>query len=219
METKILTVYKGKLDFRGMWDLPIFITTSKGELVDISVIVYNFFKQNHNVEAVTVEERELLSFKIMKSNKVIKYTREFKGNDLKKFGISTESLDGISWTNTNAQLEYFFMGANNRNIVLELDESFRGELTLKVDKFDDDVPTVFYSSGNKAVLVGDQKPEEICKPGTTDCCIFLVASGNGFECVKFDGYTSRLLLDRYSKGKMNSTRIGNCKCAGRLSNS
>ncbi len=59
------------------------------------------------------------------------------------------------------------------------------------------------------------KLNEVCKPGTEDCCIFIVCGADSFDCAKFSGSTSRLLLDRYASDNIRASRIGNCALAGR----
>ena len=46
--------------------------------------------------------------------------------------------------------------------------------------------------------------------------MFFIAGGGGFECQKFNSYIARGLLDRYGKGTMRASRIGNCKIVGRI---
>lgn len=72
-----------------------------------------------------------------------------------------------------------------------------------------------YYTRNNSCKIPDNKVKSLCKIGKKDCCIFITASSEGFECVKFDSPTARMLLDRLSKGEMRASRIGNCKILGR----
>lgn len=232
MKEKTIKFLKGTVRFVGMWDQPIIMETDEGD-VDITDLLYNFMEKNNGKPAKVVAGRDSFSLKIMDSDHVLNMVREFKGDRLECFSISVENapvnyvgddngpklLDPIyiggsrsSWSNTLLQLEYLFTSLIGRNAIIEIEED---TLTIRLDQFNDDVPTVFYDKDNNAVLAGNYKAEDVCKPGTNDCCIFLLSSADGFECAKFNGPTSRSLLDRHAKGKMNATRVGNCKCGGR----
>lgn len=213
MKSKTISYMTGVVTFTGMWN-PIFMTTPEGDEVNISDMIYEFMEKNNMQPAKVVCDRNSFTLKMMESDRVLNILREFddKG-ELKRFGIGIEVPDGgWGWTNTQLQLEGLFISLVGRNAILEMEDD---TLTVKLDEFNDDVPTVYYDKGNNAVLVGNYKVKDVCKPGTNDCCIFLTASADGFGCSKFNGPTSRVLMNRHAKGEMNATRIGNCKCGGR----
>jgi hypothetical protein len=43
-----------------------------------------------------------------------------------------------------------------------------------------------------------------CKPGTTECCRYIVVGGSGFECVKGDPGMKAQLDDRVLKGTIRA---------------
>lgn len=232
MKTKTIKFLCGTVRFLGMWDQPIVLETEDGD-VDITDLLYGFIEQNNGKPAKVCDSRDSFVLKIMDSDHVLNMVREFDGGKLNRFGITIENapddyvqdengpklLDPIfiggsrsDWSNTELQLERLFTSLSGRNAILEIEDD---TLTIKVDKFNDNVPTVFYDNGNNAVLVGNYKAEDVCKPGTDDCCIFLIAGADGFGCAKFNGPSARGLMQRHVDGKMNATRVGNCKCGGR----
>jgi hypothetical protein len=63
------------------------------------------------------------------------------------------------------------------------------------------------------VRMNEQEAKEVCKLGQmSDCCAFLVVSGNKFECVRMNG--SFIIFDRLKKGTINEKGPGGWKgCA------
>jgi len=219
MKKKTLNVLEGTLSFIGFWDQPIMLDTecdgphNSGRRVDIAPIIYDFFEKNNGKSAVAVVGREIFSIKIMDSDRIIQYTREYNGNKLERFGIALAMPEpGFGWTNTRYEIESRLTELTGRKIVLELDDEC---LTIKLNIFDDDVPTVYMTHGNSGTLVKNYDAKDVCKPGTTDCCIFLTADKDGFSCEKFNMSMARHLLNRHTEGTMNAKRVGNCKCGGR----
>lgn len=72
-----------------------------------------------------------------------------------------------------------------------------------------------YYTRNNCCKIPEEDVKRICKPGEKNCCIFLSIGSDGFECLKFDTPSARMILDRYSKGEIRASRIGNCKILGR----
>ena len=52
--------------------------------------------------------------------------------------------------------------------------------------------------------VPQEKVKEICKPGTTECCRYLVVGGDGFECAKHTSLKG-ILDTRAEVGQMRAT--------------
>lgn len=56
------------------------------------------------------------------------------------------------------------------------------------------------------IILTDAEVKQICKPGTSDCCVWLVCGANGFECSCL--HKSHALVDRFQKGLTNAKRDG-----------
>jgi hypothetical protein len=63
---------------------------------------------------------------------------------------------------------------------------------------------------NGDFLLSVEDARRVCRPGTQDCCIFVVAGPDGFGCAKFTPLAA-LLIDRNRRGQMRATREGQCK--------
>ncbi|MFA5154549.1 MAG: hypothetical protein WC554_18540, partial [Clostridia bacterium] len=99
---------------------------------------------------------------------------------------------------------------NGMQVIVEFDNEY-------ISICHDETETVYeinYTEGNSC-KIPDDKVKELCKIGEVGCCIFVTVGSNGFMCEKFSS-TARTLLDRYSKGNMRASRIGNCKIIGRI---
>lgn len=207
MKEKTIKYLDGKVKFISMWD-PIYFGTS-----DITEEFFGFLEKAKGKPVNVEYERNRISIKIMESDRFLEFVRTTNGKgETESLSIATQVKDGIGWTNTALQFEYTFTSLIGREARLEITED---ELTVTVDVHNDDVPQVYYTHGNSSTLSPGYKVEEVCKPGKSDCYIFLTADKDGFSCEKFNGVSARMLLDRYANGKMNSTRLGNCKCSGR----
>lgn len=51
----------------------------------------------------------------------------------------------------------------------------------------------------------DKFVKEICKPGTAECCRYLLMGGNGWECAKLQPQTKAHLDDRVARNDMRAT--------------
>jgi len=52
----------------------------------------------------------------------------------------------------------------------------------------------------------DEDIKTLCKPATSDACVWLTCGSKGFECVYL--HRPHVLLDRWSKGETNAKRDG-----------
>ena len=74
---------------------------------------------------------------------------------------------------------------------------------------------VYFTGEGNSCKIPNGAVKAVCKIGQRDCCIFLSAGADGFNCEKFNSPMVRMLLDRLAKGTMRASRIGNCALLGR----
>jgi hypothetical protein len=119
--------------------------------------------------------------------------------------------DGFGLSNVGVYLEDACQRMNARRVCVS---AFPYKIDIRTIEPDDvDLDLVYTDSNSCAVPDGKLKP--VCRPGTTEACIFLTCGAGGFTCEKFNSPMARLLLDRFEKGEMRATRIGNCRLVGR----
>lgn len=62
---------------------------------------------------------------------------------------------------------------------------------------------------NGLVMLTDEEVKTVCKLGQMEkCCAFLVAGGDGFECVKMTHPANATIRARLDKGTMNAKGRG-----------
>ena len=196
---------KGKLTFISFWD-PITIQTEDGE-IDLREIYFQVFNNlNGKKASMNGKMNDIKVFADDTSEYLLKY--ENKGESIL---MVLEKSDGFGMSNLGAYVPDILQRLNGMKVIVEYDEQ-------SVNICHDETEKVYelnYTNGNSC-RIPDNDVKEICKIGQAGCCIFLTASGNGFECEKFDSFMARQLIDRFSKGTMRASRIGNCKIVGRI---
>lgn len=116
----------------------------------------------------------------------------------------------FGFSNVVAYMETGFHFANGRLVIVTIDDD---GFQIEADPAEE-VLGLYFTHDNSCDVPAAAE-HSVCKAGTRDCCIFLTMGPSGFQCEKFSSGTARHLLDRYAKGEMNATRIGNCKLLGR----
>ena len=187
---------KGKLRFLNLFH-PILLDD-----VDIWGYFHEFFESINGRKSSMDYSMDDFSIKL-DENSEYEMRYETTENDSPKI-ISLKKLD-FGWSNLGSYIPDMFQRFNGRNITLTVTDE---EIKISSDP-DENVYGTYYTDGNSC-SIPDDKVKELCRPGSEDCCIFLVASGNGFECVKFDSYMARQVLHRLSENTMNAKRIGDC---------
>lgn len=200
---------QGRLEFISLWD-KIKLTTQTEE-IDLRDYYFKLFEQLNGKKAKMLEGSNRNSIEFISdetSDRVINYL-----NDGKRIAISIETEDKVSWSNIGAYLPSTLQTLNGRNVIVNINEN-----SIKISNDpDENVMGLYYTNGNYCTIP-DDKVKEVCKIGTNDCCIFCSVGANGFSCLKFDSPSARMLLDRYSNKKLNSSRIGDCSILGRKEN-
>ena len=195
---------KGKLEFISLWQ-PIKLFTDNGE-VDLRDYYWRLFENLNGKRATMDDAKNTIEIKAdEQSETIIKYE-----NDKDGILILLEKVDGFGASNISAYLPNMLQQLNGREVVLSVSDN-----GIKISANPKEKVFGLYYTHNNCCKIPDDKIHEVCKIGTKDCCIFFCVSPNGFECLKFDSMSARMLLDRHSKKEMRASRIGNCAILGR----
>jgi hypothetical protein len=192
---------KGKLQFISLFE-PIMI----GD-IDFREYYFKLFEKLNGKK--TKMEYSMNSIEIIadeNSDKVVKYE-----NDENGILILLNNVDGsFGMSNIGAYLPEMLQRLNGMKVIANITDN-------GINITNDTKEKVFgiYYTRNNCCKIPDDKIKTVCKIGEKDCCIFISAGPDGFECLKFDSPSARMLLDRYSKKNMKANRIGNCKILGR----
>jgi hypothetical protein len=194
---------KGKLTFLSCFD-PIYV-----DKIDIWKLIEDFLIKNNNEKCSLDYSMNSISIKKDETSlKTIKFEHD-------KDGILCllQDIDKFGFTNLISYIENILQNLNSRNVLVNINEE---EINICVDVTNDNVYELYYTENNSCEIPGD-KVNEICKPGTENCCIFLTVSKT-FSCEKFNSPIARTLLYKLKQKEMRASRIGNCKLMGRKEN-
>lgn len=204
-----MTTIKGILTFISFWH-PINLETKDGE-IDLRVQIFELFEElNGKKTSMTCGMNNLTINADEESKYVMKFLRDTE-NGGETILMILDIPDDFGFSNIGAYLPNTLQRLNGMQVIVEVDDksiSFNHDNNEKVHE-------IKYSDNNSCHISNDDA-KNICKIGQKDCCIFLTASGNGFNCEKFNSHMARIFLDRHAEGTMNATRIGNCKIVGRI---
>ena len=189
----------GKLRFLNIFE-PILI----GE-TDIQKNIHDFFKKI-NKKKLSMDYT-INSF-ILKTDNESTYEMDYEWSESGGY-VMLKKIEEFGMTNISAYMSDILQNLNGRDVTATITEE-----CLEIIDNEEDVYGVYYTNSNLC-KIPDDKIKEICKIGSEDCCIFVCASGNGFECMKFDSYMSRQMLYRLAEDTINAKRIGNCRLLGR----
>jgi hypothetical protein len=197
---------KGKLEFISFWN-PIRLISEDSE-VDLRTDYFRVLTNlNGKKASMSGKMNDIKIFADESSDRLMRY--ENKGETI----LMILEEVGPKWgmTNLGAYVPDILQRLNGMMVIVEFDDE-------SINIYHDETEKVYELNytHNNSCIIPDDKTHEICKIGTDDCCIFLTVGGNGFSCEKFNSGMAGTLLDRYSKGKMNAKRIGNCKIVGRI---
>jgi hypothetical protein len=193
---------KGRLHYLA-WDRPWTLVEDDGQLVDLEPLFWDFAEAHRGSAAVLPMGPDGIALSLDPlSNRVIHFDQRGAG-----ILLSGQRFD---FQNVAAYLAMALERLNGRQVKVRVEPH---AFTIEADPAEP-VPQVFYSRDNYGRVPAGEETSR-CKAGQGDeCCIFLIAGGEGFECAKFSAL-SRVLLDRHAKGEMRAGRIGNCRLAGR----
>ncbi len=199
---------KGKLTFISNWKPVMFISKEDNGKSDLRDYYFKFF-ESINGKKTILEHPSMNSIEIKldeTSDMVMRFEKDKEG-----LLILLEKENGeFGMSNIEAYLSSMLQTLNGRSIIVSITDA---SIKICPDP-EEEVFNLYYTRDNNCLIPAD-KVIPICKPSTNDCCIFLCAGAEGFECMKFNSPSARYLLHRHSEGKMNATRIGNCGILGR----
>jgi len=195
---------KGRLFFMGWHNLPWRIKTNSGD-IDLWPIVDRFLKSLIGKRAKQEQEFDSYTLKADETSELQLYYVPGQY-------ILLEKPEGIGMLNVYAYLGDTLVWFSGRKVKINIEYEERMELV--VDK-SEKVFGVYFSGDGNSCRVPEGAEEAICKVGQENCCIFLSAGPEGFQCEKFSGSFAHHLLNRLAKGEINATRIGNCALLGR----
>jgi hypothetical protein len=187
------------------WDRPWRMTGIAGETFDLRECFWRFAVANRDAPAAHEFTRDNYALKIDKgSDCALQFITVGAG-------ILLSKTEGFGFSNVSAYLEMTLQTLNGRCVIVH---SSAGGFVIEVDPTEEVFGVKYFGNGNSA-RVPDGAEIEVCKIGSDQACIFLSASGRGFECQKFDSPTARNLLHRKSENAIRAQRIGNCAITGR----
>jgi hypothetical protein len=196
-----MKILKGKLKFISLFE-PIML-----DEIDLREYYFKLFeklngeksKMDYSMNSIEISADE-------NSDKVIKYE-----NDKNDILILLNNADGsFGMSNIGAYLPDILQRLNGMKVIASITDN-----SIKITNDPKEKVFGIYYTRNNCCKIPNDKINTVCKIGQEDCCIFICAGSDGFECLKFDSPSARMLLDRYSKKDMRASRIGNCKILGR----
>jgi hypothetical protein len=194
---------KGKLEFTSIFNI-IKLTAENGEVIDLRDYIFNVLS-NLNGKKISLDSHKMFYLREDSLSKsVLEY--ENKGKSISIWSNHGTGIENIEFWLSSTMQEF-----NNRDIIIEITDN---GISITPNP-DEKVFGLYYTGEGNCCKIEEGKEKAVCKVGTTDCCIFLVMGSKGFECAKFDTFTSRNLLGRHSKNEMKASRIGNCALLGR----
>jgi len=196
----------GKLEYLSMFK-PIKLNQG-GTHVDLRDYIFEVFSKLNGEKTTMLYSMEHIEFK---KDYESKYAMKYE-NDGENLLMMLDVIDEFGFRNVGAYLPDMLQRLNGRNVLITATDD-----SIKIEDGPNNEHTfgVHYTNSNLCKIPND-KVKEICKIGEKDCCAFCVASGNGFECAKFDTYMCRNLLGRIEEKTIRATRIGDCKLLGRI---
>src|SRR3989344_4469349 len=195
---------KGRLLYRGWFNLPWKLVTADGE-IDLWPIIDKFLTSLHGKRANHEQARDGYALSADKSSEF-----EFKYTPGKY--VILEKPEGFGMSNVHAYLDTALQWLSGRLVEIEVGGGKQVKFTADVSE---KVFGVYFVGDGNSCEVPRGAEKTVCKAGQHDCCIFLSAGSGGFNCEKFNSPMARMLLGRLAKGTMRASRIGNCALLGR----
>lgn len=195
---------KGKLEFISIFK-PIRLISEDSE-IDLRKYYFDLFeKLNGKKSKMNYHMNDIEICSDDNSEYVIKYE-----NDNNGILIILDKINEFGFSNIKAYLSDMLQRLNGRCVIVTASEN-----SIKIiSDPSEEVFGLYYTNSNNC-KIPDDKIKSLCKIGEEDCCIFCCVGSNGFECLKFNSPSARMLLGRYSRNDINATKIGNCAILGR----
>ncbi len=194
----------GVLVFSGSWlNRPWALIQPDGSKIDLYPLINEALLKMNGKPAEHKQDREFYSLMLVDSAEmVVKYETD---------GVALlEKPDGFGMSNIGAYLPDALTWLSGRKVEVKFsDNGFK----IAADPTEQVFGVQFFGRGNSC-RIPEGAENSVCKVGTSDCCIFMVAGSDGFTCEKF-GSAGKHLLGRHFEGTMRAPRVGNCACTGR----
>jgi len=195
---------RGKLEYISIFD-PIRLISENGEL-DLREQYFQLFeKLNGQKTKMDYHMNDIEICGDENSDHIIKYE-----NDDNRILILLNKIDNFGFSNIEVYLSDMLQRLNGRSVIVTVSDN---GIKITYDPTEE-VFGLYYTNSNNC-KIPDDKIKSICKIGEKDCCIFCCVGSDGFECLKFNTTSTRMLLGRHNRNEMNATRIGNCAILGR----
>lgn len=196
--------FKGVLTYHG-WARDWFVHGDGGRDFLLRRAFMAFVTGNANKRASLDYERDLFSLNLDDKSPL---TLESPGDR-----VNLINQEAFGFSSVDAYLDHALISLNARPVIVA---SEADRFTIQADS--ERETTAFrlrYTAPGNSCRIPEGAIREVCKVGTSDCCIFVTCGPDGFRCDKFNPPTARYLLERYASGGMNASRIGDCRCVGR----
>lgn len=195
---------KGRLEFISLWN-PVKLFVGKKE-IDLRSYFWKLF-ETLNGKPATMDSK--MSSIEIKEDKDADFHVEYE-NDKGGILMLLKKTKGFGASNIGAYLPDMLQRLNGRKVIISIADN-----GIKIENDPTEKVFELYYTRNNCCKIPEEKVKELCGIGTGNCCIFCAAGSDGFECLKFDSPSARMLLDRHSKKEMRANRIGNCAIVGR----
>ncbi len=130
-------------------------------------------------------------------------------------GIVISRRSKFGWTNVRSYCETILANLNGQEIIASIED---GSFTVFANPHGPKVPTIKRKKSDRGNTISLEPGLETSRcglgKGPQETCAFLGAGQTGFQCLKFDGSTTRTILHRLSEGTFRAKRIGDCAIDG-----
>lgn len=196
---------KGRLLYKGWFNLPWEVVSENGEIIDLWPIVHAFLLSLDGRQAS--QDFTTVDSYALEANQGSGWSFHYIPGE----SLLLRKVEGFGFDNVHAWFEMLLTWLSGRLVDIEVEDGVRMKIVADADE---EVLGLHFTRNNScAIPHGAEKT--ICKAGQSDCCIFICSGASGFTCEKFNGPLARTILDRFAKGEMRASRIGNCAIRAR----
>jgi hypothetical protein len=196
----------GRLEFTGWFNRPWKLHPLEGgEPFNLYLLINESLKVLNGKR--TTMDFDKTSFRL-RQDEESEFVVEYREDEI----ASLTKVEGFGFSNLGHYIPHSLQMYNGRKVTFTAHDDGGYQITPDDTEV---LNEVWFGGTGNLCPISDDVVKDVCRPGTTNTCIFLVAGGRGFECAKFCSATARGLLDRYHNRNMRASRIGNCKLMGR----
>jgi hypothetical protein len=192
------------LGFSGSWlHRPWALTQLNGSKIDLFPFIHKTLLKMDGKSAKYQQDSKSCSLMLDDSTDVVV---DYKADGV----VWLKKMEGFGMSNIVVYLSEALTWLSGRRV--EVDFSDKG-FKITADSTEKVFGVKFLGRGNSC-RIPEGAERSVCKIGTSDVCIFLVAGSDGFTCEKFSS-GGRHMLHRHFDGTTRASRVGNCACVGR----